>query len=70
MPPRLQRVLFGRPARIDGQVLAPEIQALVRLASLVRDESASAYGKLTPQQARARIRAVVVFPVPRGPENR
>ena len=57
MPPRLQRVLFGRPARIDGQVLAPEMQALVRLASLARDESASAYGKLTPQQARARIRA-------------
>jgi acetyl esterase len=57
MSPRLQRVLFGAPARIDGQVLAPEIQALVRLASLARDESASAYGKLTPSQARARIRA-------------
>ena len=57
MPPRLQRVLFGAPARIDGQVLAPEMQALVRLASLTRDESASAYGKLTPSQARARIRA-------------
>jgi acetyl esterase len=57
MPPRLQRVLFGAPARVDGQVLAPEMQALVRLASLARDESASAYGKLTPSQARARIRA-------------
>ncbi len=43
--------------QIDGQVLATEIQALVRLASLVRDESASSYGKLSPQQARARIRA-------------
>lgn len=57
MSPRLQRVLFGAPARIDGQVLAPEMQALVRLANLARDESASAYGKLTPGQARARIRA-------------
>jgi acetyl esterase/lipase len=57
MPPRLQRALFGRPARIDGQILAMEMQALVRLASLARDESASAYGKLTPPQARARIRA-------------
>jgi acetyl esterase len=57
MPPRLQRLLFGAPARVDGQVLAPEIQALVRLAGLARDESASAYGKLTPRQARARIRA-------------
>jgi acetyl esterase len=38
-------------------VLAREIQPLLRLASLVRDESASAYGKLSPRQARARIRA-------------
>jgi acetyl esterase len=50
-------VIFGAPTQIDGQVLAPEMQALVRLASLARDESASAYGKLTPSQARARIRA-------------
>ncbi len=57
MPPRLQRLLFGAPARVDGQVLAAEMQALVRLASLARDDSASAYGKLTPAQARARIRA-------------
>jgi acetyl esterase len=57
MPPRLQRVLFGAPARVDGQVLATEIQALLRLANLARDKSASAYGKLTPKQARARIRA-------------
>jgi acetyl esterase len=57
MPAPLQRVLFGPPARIDGEVLAPEMQALVRVASLARDESASAYGKLTPRQARARIRA-------------
>jgi acetyl esterase len=57
MPPRLQRLLFGAPARIDGQVLATEMQALVRLASLARDDSASAYGKLAPGQARARIRA-------------
>jgi acetyl esterase len=57
MPPRLQRALFGAPARVDGQALAPEMQALVRLAGLARDESASAYGKLTPGQARARIRA-------------
>jgi acetyl esterase len=57
MPPRLQRLLFGAPVRVDGQVLATEMQALVRLASLARDESASAYGRLTPQQARARIRA-------------
>ncbi len=33
------------------------MQALRRLVSLARDESASAYGKLSPQQGRARIRA-------------
>jgi acetyl esterase len=57
MPGGLQRALFGAPPRIDGQLLAPELQALLRLANLARDESASSYGKLSPQQARARIRA-------------
>jgi acetyl esterase/lipase len=57
LPPRLQRALFGAPARVDGHVLAPEIQVLVRLAGIIRDESASANGKLTLAQARARIRA-------------
>ncbi len=57
MPPRLQRVIFGAPAQLDGQVLATEMQVVARLASLARDESSSAYGQLTPAQARARIRA-------------
>ena len=57
MPNGLQRVLFGAPPQVDGQVLAQDMQPLLRLASLARDESASAYGKLSPQQARARIRA-------------
>jgi acetyl esterase len=57
MPDGLQRALFGAPPRVDGQVLAQDIQPLLRIASLARDESASAYGKLSPQQARARIRA-------------
>ena len=57
LPSGLQRAFFGSPPQIDGQVLARDLQVLVRLASLARDESASAYGKLSPQQARARIRA-------------
>jgi acetyl esterase/lipase len=57
LPPGLQRAIFGAPPRIDGQLLAPEMQALLRLAKLTRDESASADGKLTPEQGRARIRA-------------
>ena len=57
LPRWLQRGIFGPPPQVDGQALAREMQTLVRLASFARDESASSYGKLSPQQARARIRA-------------
>jgi acetyl esterase len=57
MPAGLQRAVFGAPPRVDGQLLATEMQPLLRLANLARDESASASGRLSPQQARARIRA-------------
>jgi acetyl esterase len=32
LSPRLQRPIFGRPPRLDGQELAPDIHALLRLA--------------------------------------
>jgi acetyl esterase len=57
LPAGLQRPLFGAPPKIDGQQLATEMQPLLRLANLARGESESGYGKLSPQQARARIRA-------------
>ena len=57
LPTGLQRPLFGAPPQIDGQQLATEMQPLLRLANLARGESESGYGKLSPQQARARIRA-------------
>ena len=57
LPDSLNRVIFGAPPRIGGQQLATEMQAVRRLANLARDESASAYSKLSPAQARARIRA-------------
>jgi acetyl esterase len=57
LPAGLQRAILGPPPLADGQPLAREIQALIRLANLARDGSESSYGKLTPQQARARIRA-------------
>ncbi|HEX6688549.1 MAG TPA: alpha/beta hydrolase [Solirubrobacterales bacterium] len=56
LPAGLQRPLFGAPPQIDGQRLATEMQPLLRLANLTRGESESGYGKLSPQQARARIR--------------
>jgi acetyl esterase len=57
LPSGLQRAIFGAPPRVDGQVLAAEMQALLRLAALARDESASPSSRLSPPQARARIRA-------------
>jgi acetyl esterase len=45
------------------------MQVVVRLANLARDESASAYGKLTPEQARERIRAsAAAAAAPRRPQ--
>ncbi len=55
LPPRLQRRLFGPPPRIDGQVLASDIHALIKLAELSGSDSFAA-GK-TPEQARAQARA-------------
>jgi acetyl esterase len=57
LPSGVQRVVFGAPARRDGQVLAREMQTLLRLARWVRDDSASESGTLAPEQARARVRA-------------
>ena len=45
LPPRLQRLLFGKPPVIDGQRLAPDIQALLWLDRLT-DEGG-------PSEARA-----------------
>jgi acetyl esterase len=38
LPPRVQRALFGAPPVVDGQELAPDIQALLWLDRLVYDE--------------------------------
>jgi acetyl esterase len=66
----VQRRIFGRPSRLDGHELAPDIHALLRLASLAGDDSASDGGRLTPQQSRARLRegtAATVGPRPSLP---
>ena len=53
----MQRVFFGAPARVEGQVLDREMQTLLRLAKLTGEDSASRSGTLSPNQARARVRA-------------
>ena len=54
MPPRLQRLLFGRPAELDGQVLASDIQALIRLSAWAGDRSITE--QVSPAEARESTR--------------
>jgi acetyl esterase len=54
LPPRLQRLLFGRPKELDGQVLASDIQALIKLSEWVGDRSFTE--QVTPAEARAATR--------------
>jgi acetyl esterase/lipase len=50
LPPRLQRRLFGPPPRIDGQVLASDVHALIGVARLSGVRSYT--NGLPPAQAR------------------
>lgn len=50
LPPAAQQRLFGRPPALDGQVLACEIQTLIRLSELAGTESVTGYG--SPAEAR------------------
>ncbi|HEX3240912.1 MAG TPA: alpha/beta hydrolase [Solirubrobacterales bacterium] len=49
--PRTQRRLFGAPAEIDGQVLAPDVNALIAMARLSGTRSYT--NGLPPAEARA-----------------
>lgn len=49
-------MIFGSPPQIDGQELATDMQAALRLAAVAGNNSASG-GGLSPQQARERLRA-------------
>jgi acetyl esterase len=54
LSPRKQRLLFGRPPSIDGQVVAPDVNAVIKMAAL--SGGASLTGGLPPEEARARVR--------------
>ena len=54
LSPRLQRRLFGPPPKVDGQVLASDINALLELAATAGDTSFT--GGLPPAEARAHNR--------------
>jgi acetyl esterase len=51
LPPRLQRLLFGKPPELDGQRLAPDIHTLLWLDRLVGEDS------LTERKTVAETRA-------------
>ncbi|HEY0391209.1 MAG TPA: alpha/beta hydrolase [Solirubrobacterales bacterium] len=61
--PRTQRLIFGRPPRLDGQELAPDIHALLKLAKW-SGETSLVEGR-SVEQARAENREGV--PVVSGP---
>ena len=53
--PRTSRAIFGRPPRLDGQELARDIHALLRLAAWTREGDTSLAAGRTPEQARAEL---------------
>lgn len=65
LPPAVQRRLFGPPPRLDGQELAPDLHALLRLARLQGETSLVEHR--TPEQARAEHREAA--PVVAGPRR-
>jgi acetyl esterase len=66
LPPRARRALFGAPPCLDGQELAPDIHALLRLARL-QGETSLVEGR-TPEQARTEnLWAAPVVTGPRRP---
>ena len=54
LPPRLQRLLFGAPPAVEGQQLAPDIHALIRIAQVFRGDRLRSKGE--PAEARAERR--------------
>ena len=52
LSPRVQRRLFGKPTTIDGQTLASDVQALLRIAALA--DSQSFLSGMSIEEARPR----------------
>jgi acetyl esterase/lipase len=65
LPPRLSRRLFGAPPEVDGQTLAPDIQALLAMAKLARSESFTEGTSVAAARAHRRLEAEIVAERPR-----
>jgi len=60
LPPRLQRLLFGTPPQVEGQTLASDIHALLRIAALARDDSLAEGADVADARVQRRYEARVV----------
>jgi acetyl esterase len=70
LPRGVQRHLFGPPPQIDGQTLASDIHALVRIAALARNESLSEGADVADARAERQHEAEVVGEQPPIPMAR
>jgi acetyl esterase len=70
LPPRVQRRLFGAPPSIDGQTLASDAHALIRMAELADSESFLGGMSVEEARASARVEAEVTSSQPPIPMAR
>jgi acetyl esterase/lipase len=70
LPPRVQRLLFGPPPQVEGQTLASDIHALLRLAELARSESFTEGAGVEEARAHRRLEAEIVAERPPPPMAR
>ncbi|HEX5988892.1 MAG TPA: alpha/beta hydrolase [Solirubrobacterales bacterium] len=70
LPPRLLRLLFGRPVQVEGQALAPDIQALLGMAKLAGSESFTEGVPVAEARAHRLLEAEIVAERPALPMAR
>jgi acetyl esterase len=70
LPPRAQRRLFGPPPQIDGQTLATDVHALLRMADLGGSNSFTLNLDAVGARKHARHEAEIVAPRPQIPMAR
>jgi len=60
LPPRVQRRIFGPPPQLDGRTLAPDIHALISLATRARSDSLAEGADPAAARVQRRAEAAVV----------
>ena len=69
LSPRTQRRLFGAPPTVDGQTLASDTHALIKLAELAESTSFLAGMSVAEARAHARFEARATDAQPRDPDG-